>query len=251
MERDIFEPEHLAFRDTVRQFLARHVLPHHASWERAGMVERWVWKAAAEQGLLGLQAEEAYGGGGVDDFRFNVILDEEVARSGATGLTFGLQNDIVGPYFYSVATPGQKQRWLPGVCRGETILAIAMSEPDAGSDLQGIKTTAVRDGDHYVLNGTKRYITNAPEAGVFTVMARTDPLDKPSGEVWLRAENRSLAPKRYLLHEWHYGPYERLVELPAGFEGDASAHFGNGQIALRIERGGNRTDAVIVLPGSG
>ena len=175
MERDIFEPEHLAFRDTVRQFLARHVLPHHASWERAGMVERWVWKAAAEQGLLGLQAEEAYGGGGVDDFRFNVILDEEVARSGATGLTFGLQNDIVGPYFYSVATPGQKQRWLPGVCRGETILAIAMSEPDAGSDLQGIKTTAVRDGDHYVLNGAKTFISNGMLADLVVVVARTDP----------------------------------------------------------------------------
>lgn len=175
MERDIFEPEHLAFRDTVRKFLARHVLPHHASWEQAGMVERWVWKAAAGQGLLGLQAEEAYGGGGVDDFRFNVILDEEVARSGATGLTFGLQNDIVGPYLYSLATPEQKQRWLPGVCRGETILAIAMSEPDAGSDLQGIKTTAIRDGDQYVLNGTKTFISSGMLADLVVVVARTDP----------------------------------------------------------------------------
>jgi alkylation response protein AidB-like acyl-CoA dehydrogenase len=175
LERDIFEPEHLAFRATVRQFLARHVLPHHAAWEQAGMVERWVWKAAAERGLLGLQAEEAYGGGGVDDFRFNVILDEEVARSGATGLTFGLQNDIVGPYFYSLATPEQKQRWLPGVCRGETILAIAMSEPGAGSDLQGIKTTAVRHDDHYVLNGTKTFISSGVLADLVVVVARTDP----------------------------------------------------------------------------
>jgi alkylation response protein AidB-like acyl-CoA dehydrogenase len=157
VERDIFEPEHLAFRDTVRQFLTRHVLPHHASWERAGMVERWVWKAAADQGLLGLQAEEAYGGGGIDDFRFNVILDE----------------DIVGPYFYSLATREQKQRWLPGVCRGETILAIAMSEPNAGSDLQGIKTTAVRDGDHYVLNGTKTFISSGIMADLVIVVART------------------------------------------------------------------------------
>ena len=174
MKRDIFEPEHLVFRDTVRQFLTRHVLPHHASWEQAGMVERWVWKAAAEQGLLGLQAEEAYGGGGIADFRFNVILDEEIARSGATGLTFGLQNDIVGPYFYSLATREQKQRWLPGVCRGETILAIAMSEPNAGSDLQGIKTTAVRDGDHYVLNGTKTFISSGMLADLVIVVARTD-----------------------------------------------------------------------------
>ena len=174
MKRDIFEPEHLVFRDTVRQFLTRHVLPHHASWEQAGMVERWVWKAAAEQGLLGLQAEEAYGGGGIADFRFNVILDEEIARSGATGLTFGLQNDIVGPYFYSLATREQKQRWLPGVCRGETILAIAMTEPNAGSDLQGIKTTAVRDGDHYVLNGTKTFISSGMLADLVIVVARTD-----------------------------------------------------------------------------
>ena len=171
MERDIFEPEHLAFRDTVRQFLTRHVLPHHASWERAGMVERWVWKAAADQGLLGLQAEEAYGGGGIDDFRFNMILDEEIARSGATGLTFGLQNDIVGPYFYSLATREQKQRWLPGVCRGETILAIAMSEPNAGSDLRGIKTTAVRDGDHYIINGTKTFISSGIMADLVIVLA--------------------------------------------------------------------------------
>jgi len=174
VKRDIFEPEHLVFRDTVRQFLTRHVLPHHASWEQAGMVERWVWKAAAEQGLLGLQAEEAYGGGGIADFRFNVILDEEIARSGATGLTFGLQNDIVGPYFYSLATREQKQRWLPGVCRGETILAIAMTEPNAGSDLQGIKTTAVRDGDHYVLNGTKTFISSGMLADLVIVVARTD-----------------------------------------------------------------------------
>ena len=174
MKRDIFEPEHLVFRDTVRQFLTRHVLPHHASWEQAGMVERWVWKAAAEQGLLGLQAEETYGGGGIDDFRFNVILDEEIARSGATGLTFGLQNDIVGPYLYSLATREQKERWLPGVCRGETILAVAMSEPNAGSDLQGITTAAVRDGDHYVLNGTKTFISSGMLADLVVVVARTD-----------------------------------------------------------------------------
>jgi alkylation response protein AidB-like acyl-CoA dehydrogenase len=174
VKRDIFEPEHLAFRDTVRQFLTRHVLPHHASWEQAGMVERWVWKAAAEQGLLGLQVEEAYGGGGIDDFRFNVILDEEIARSGATGLTFGLQNDIVGPYLYSLATREQKDRWLPGVCRGDTILAVAMSEPEAGSDLQGITTTAVRDGDHYVLNGTKTFISSGMLADLVIVVARTD-----------------------------------------------------------------------------
>jgi alkylation response protein AidB-like acyl-CoA dehydrogenase len=173
VKRDIFEPEHLAFRDTVRQFLARHVRPHHASWEQAGMVERWVWKAAAEQGLLGLQAEEEYGGGGIDDFRFNVILDEEIARAGATGLTFGLQNDIVGPYFYSLATREQKQRWLPAVCRGESILAIAMTEPGAGSDLQGIKTTAVRHGDHYVLNGTKTFISSGLLADLVVVVART------------------------------------------------------------------------------
>jgi alkylation response protein AidB-like acyl-CoA dehydrogenase len=175
MDRNIFEPEHLAFRDTVRQFLARHVLPHHADWERSGLVERWVWKAAADQGLLGLQVEEEYGGGGSDDFRFNMVLDEEIARSGATGLTFGLQNDIVGPYLYSLATPRQKQRWLPGVCRGDTVLAIAMTEPGAGSDLQGITTKAVRNGDDYVLNGAKTFVSSGMLADLVIVVARTDP----------------------------------------------------------------------------
>jgi alkylation response protein AidB-like acyl-CoA dehydrogenase len=175
MDRNIFEPEHLAFRDTVRQFLARHVLPHHADWERSGLVERWVWKAAADQGLLGLQVEEEYGGGGSDDFRFNMVLDEEIARSGATGLTFGLQNDIVGPYLYSLATPRQKQRWLPGVCRGDTVLAIAMTEPGAGSDLQGITTKAVRNGDDYVLNGAKTFVSSGMLADLVIVVALTDP----------------------------------------------------------------------------
>jgi alkylation response protein AidB-like acyl-CoA dehydrogenase len=175
MDRNIFEPEHLAFRDTVRQFLARHVLPHHADWERSGLVERWVWKAAADQGLLGLQVEEEYGGGGSDDFRFNLVLDEEIARSGATGLTFGLQNDIVGPYLYSLATPRQKQRWLPGVCRGDTVLAIAMTEPGAGSDLQGITTKALRHGDDYVLNGAKTFVSSGMLADLVIVVALTDP----------------------------------------------------------------------------
>jgi alkylation response protein AidB-like acyl-CoA dehydrogenase len=192
MQRDLFEPEHLAFRDTVRQFLQRHVLPHHADWERAGIVERWVWKAAADQGLIALQVEEEYGGGGIDDFRFNMVLDEEVARSGATGLTFGLQNDIVGPYLYSLATPEQKQRWLPGYCRGETVLAIAMSEPGAGSDLQGITTKAIREGDHYVLNGAKTFVSSGMLADLVIVVARTDP-DAGSRGISLLVVERDMA----------------------------------------------------------
>jgi alkylation response protein AidB-like acyl-CoA dehydrogenase len=175
VQRDIFEPEHLAFRDTVRRFLQRHVTPHHAEWEKAGIVDRWVWKAAAEQGLIGIEAEERFGGGGISDFRFNALLDEEIARAGATGLTFGLQNDIVGPYLYSLANDEQKARWLPGVCSGDTVLAISMTEPGAGSDLQGIKSTAIRHGDHYILNGAKTFVSSGMLANLVIVVTRTDP----------------------------------------------------------------------------
>ena len=176
MDRDIFEPEHLAFRDAVREFLRRHVLPNHAEWERAGTVDRWVWRAAGDAGLLGLQVEERFGGGAVDDFRFNMVLDEEIARAGATGLTFGLQNDIVGPYLYSLGTEEQKQRWLPKLCRGELVMAIAMTEPGAGSDLKGIRATAIRNGgDFYLLNGAKTFVSSGMTADIVIVVARTDP----------------------------------------------------------------------------
>jgi alkylation response protein AidB-like acyl-CoA dehydrogenase len=174
MRRTLFEAEHDAFREAVRAFMDRHVTPHHAEWERAGIVDRDVWVEAGKQGLLGMDVPEELGGGGVADFRYNVVLDEEITRAGATGLGFGLHNDIVAPYLLTLGTAEQQRRWLPGFCSGELITAIAMSEPGAGSDLQRIRTQAARDGDDWVLSGSKTFITNGINADLVLVVARTD-----------------------------------------------------------------------------
>lgn len=175
MRRELFEPEHEAFRETVRTFINKELIPHSEEWEQAGQVSRQAWTAAGERGLLGFAVDEKYGGGGVDDFRFNVVFDEELVASGASGFGSPLHNDIVAPYLMELATEEQKQRWLPGFCSGETISAIAMTEPGAGSDLQGIRTTAVRDGDDFILNGQKTFISNGIMADLVIVVARTDP----------------------------------------------------------------------------
>jgi alkylation response protein AidB-like acyl-CoA dehydrogenase len=153
----LYEAEHDAFRAMLRDFLAKEVVPHHAAWEEAGVVDRSVWLKAGEQGLLGMDVPEEYGGGGVRDFRYNAILSAEISRVGASGLGFTLQNDVVAPYLVGLTTDEQKQRWLPGVTSGAIITAIAMTEPGAGSDLQGLTTTARRDADLVI------------------VVARTDP----------------------------------------------------------------------------
>ena len=175
MERDIFTEEHAAFRDLVRSFIAKEIAPHHEQWERDGMVSRDVWLAAGRTGLLGIEIDEKYGGGGLQDYRYYLILGEELARTGMHGPGFGVHNDIIGPYLQRLCTPEQCERWLPGYCSGEIITAIAMSEPGAGSDLQGIRTTAVRDGDHYILNGQKTFISNGQLCDLVIVVARTDP----------------------------------------------------------------------------
>jgi alkylation response protein AidB-like acyl-CoA dehydrogenase len=175
MQREIFTPEHGAFRELVLAFIAREITPYHRQWEQDGIVSREVWRAAGRAGLLGIHIEEKYGGGGDPDYRYYVILNEELARAGATGPMFHLHNDMIGPYLDRLCTPDQRERWLPGYCSGELIAAIAMTEPGAGSDLQGITTTAVRDGDHYVLNGQKTFISNGQLADIVIVVARTDP----------------------------------------------------------------------------
>ncbi|WP_327585784.1 acyl-CoA dehydrogenase family protein [Nonomuraea sp. NBC_00507] len=175
MERDLFDEEHLLFRDTVREFMAREVVPHHAQWEKDGIVPREVWKKAGELGMFGFSVPEEYGGAGVTDFRYNAVIVEEIMRHGATGLGFSLHNDVMAPYVVDLTNDEQKQRWLPGFASGELITAIAMSEPGAGSDLQGIRTTAVREGDHYVVNGQKTFITNGINADLVVVVAKTDP----------------------------------------------------------------------------
>jgi alkylation response protein AidB-like acyl-CoA dehydrogenase len=175
MKRQIFTEDHEAFRQTVRTFLAKEVEPHYEQWEKDGIVSREAWLAAGRQGLLGLAVPEEYGGGGNGDFRYAAVLGEEFARAGAAGLALGLHNDIIGPYLTSLATDEQKRRWLPGFCSGEIITAIAMTEPGAGSDLQGIRTTAEDAGDHWVLNGSKTFISNGILADLVIVVARTKP----------------------------------------------------------------------------
>ncbi|WP_336323634.1 acyl-CoA dehydrogenase family protein [Streptomyces lavendofoliae] len=175
MKRRIFDAEHDAFRETVRAFLAKEVAPHYEQWEKDGIVSRDAWLAAGRQGLLGIAVPEEYGGGGNTDFRYSAVLAEEFTRAGAPGLAIGLHNDIIGPYLTSLGTDEQKRRWLPGFCTGEIITAIAMTEPGAGSDLQGIRTTAEDQGDHWLLNGSKTFISNGILADLVVVVAKTTP----------------------------------------------------------------------------
>ncbi|MFI9208164.1 acyl-CoA dehydrogenase family protein [Streptomyces sp. NPDC053253] len=175
MKRQLYTADHEAFRATVRTFLAKEVLPYYEQWELDGIVAREAWRAAGRQGLLGIAVDEEYGGGGDPDFRYGAVLAEEFTRAGAPGLAIGLHNDIIGPYLTSLATDEQKRRWLPGFCSGETVTAIAMTEPGAGSDLQGIRTTAEDHGDHWILNGSKTFISNGILADLVIVVARTTP----------------------------------------------------------------------------
>ncbi|MBB6379643.1 alkylation response protein AidB-like acyl-CoA dehydrogenase [Pseudonocardia eucalypti] len=178
MQRNIFADDadgFGSFRDLARTFVAREVEPHHERWEEEGQVSREVWLAAGKAGLLGMEVPEEYGGGGVEDFRYNAILNEELVRAGASGIGFPLQNDVVAPYLMRLCNDEQRRRWLPGFCSGELITAIAMTEPGTGSDLQGIQTTAVRDGSDWVLNGAKTFITNGIMADLVIVVAKTDP----------------------------------------------------------------------------
>ncbi|MGU3433377.1 acyl-CoA dehydrogenase family protein [Actinomycetes bacterium M1A6_2h] len=175
MERTLFEPEHELFRESYKKFLAQHVAPFHDEWEKQNIVDRGVWVEAGKQGFLGTAAPEDFGGGGVKDFRYNAVITEETTRAGFSGIGFTLHNDVVAPYLIDLANDEQKARWLPGFCSGEIITAIAMTEPGTGSDLQGIKTRAVRDGDDWVLNGSKTFITNGINADLIIVVACTDP----------------------------------------------------------------------------
>jgi alkylation response protein AidB-like acyl-CoA dehydrogenase len=175
MLRNLYEPEHDAFRDSVRSFCEKFIAPHHAEWEKAGVVDRALWLEAGKQGLLGTDVPEEFGGGGVKDFRYNCVVAEEVVKVGGSGVGFTLHNDVVAPYLLKLATDEQKARWLPGFTSGELITAIAMSEPGAGSDLQGLQTHAHLDGDSWVLNGSKTFITNGINADLVIVVAKTDP----------------------------------------------------------------------------
>lgn len=173
--RRLYDDEHEQFREVIRAFVDQHAAPHAQRWAADGKVDRWLFTKAAEAGILGFALPEEYGGGGADDFRFNAIMGEELARNpvsdGMAGIA--LQNDIVFPYFVDLTNDEQKQRWLPGIAAGELVTAIAMTEPGTGSDLAGIRTSAVRDGDDYVINGSKTFISNGQNADLVVVAVRT------------------------------------------------------------------------------
>lgn len=177
MIRPLYDEEHEQFRASVRRFLEKEAMPRHAEWERAGVVDRDLFRKAGDNGFLAMAAPEEYGGGGVDDFRYNVVIGEEVQRLGlgGTGLSITLHNDICLPYFLHLTSDKQKARWLPGICSGKLITAIAMTESGAGSDLASIATTAIREGDHYVVNGSKTFITNGINADLVITAVKTNP----------------------------------------------------------------------------
>ena len=183
MQRSHFTQEHELFREAVRAFIAAEMVPNNEEWEAAGIVDRSLFKKAGALGFLGMAAPVEHGGGGVDDFRFNMVIAEEIQRAGvnAAGLGWSLHNDICLPYFLALATDEQKARWLPGICSGELITAVAMTEPGMGSDLASMATTAIRDGDHYVVNGSKTFITNGINADLVITAVKTDPSQRHAG----------------------------------------------------------------------
>jgi alkylation response protein AidB-like acyl-CoA dehydrogenase len=183
MRRRLFEVEHEEFRKSVRAFLAKEVVPHLEAWEAAGIVPRELFTTAGAAGFLGMAIPEEFGGGGVSDFRFNAVLGEEIMHAGAAGAGLGLtlHNDICLPYFLDLATEKQRRRWLPGIASGELITAIAMTEPGMGSDLAGMATTALRKADHYLVNGSKAFVSSGINADLIITAVKTDPRERHQG----------------------------------------------------------------------
>jgi len=189
IERTLFESDHQAFADSFQRFVEKEIIPFHADWEDQGYVDRAVWHKAGENGFLCMTLPEEYGGAGADRL-YSVLQMEAIARTGTTGIGFGLHSEIVAPYLLHYGTEEQKRKFLPRLASGAMVGAIAMSEPAAGSDLQGIKTTAVKsaDGSHYVLNGSKTFITNGWHADLVVVVAKTDPSAGAKGTSLLLVE---------------------------------------------------------------
>ncbi|HEX2384711.1 MAG TPA: acyl-CoA dehydrogenase family protein [Acidimicrobiales bacterium] len=183
MRRELFDDEHEQFRTSVRRWLEKEVVPHQDEWDEAGIVPRSMFTDAGHHGFLGMAIPEEFGGGGVDDFRYNLVINEEVQATGvgAAGLGLTLHNDICLPYFLRYCSDEQRERWLPGIAAGALITAIAMTEPGMGSDLASMATTAVRDGDHYVVNGSKTFITNGINADLVITAVKTDPSERHRG----------------------------------------------------------------------
>ena len=191
MRRDVFTDEHESFRALIRDFVAKEVVPHHAAWEKAGRLPREIFEKLGTLGVLGIAIPEEYGGAGIEDYRYNVVLQEEAARALVTLGTVRTQLDVILPYFLAYADEEQRERWFPGLASGRLLTAIAMTEPGTGSDLAGMRTTAVRDGDHYILNGAKTFITGGLLADLVIVVARTstDPENRRAGLTLLVVED--------------------------------------------------------------
>ncbi|MCY6379706.1 acyl-CoA dehydrogenase family protein [Hoeflea prorocentri] len=179
-KRTVFSDEHEMFRDQVRRFVEEEIRPYHDQWEKDGRVSRQAWLKAGENGLLCAAMPEEYGGAGAD-FLFSMVVMEELARAGAMGPGFSLHSDIVAPYLLYYGTEELKKEWLPKMARGEAIGALGMTEPGAGSDVQGIKTTAIRDGDDFVINGQKVFITNGGNCDLIVLACKTDPAEGAKG----------------------------------------------------------------------
>ncbi|MFG2959164.1 acyl-CoA dehydrogenase family protein [Streptomyces sp. NPDC048291] len=191
MRRQIFTADHEEFRTLVREFVAKEVVPNYTSWEQEGRLPRELFERLGALGVLGMAIPEEYGGSGIADYRYNVVLQEEASRALVTLGTVRTQLDVILPYFLAYADAEQRQRWFPGLAAGRLLTAIAMTEPGTGSDLAGIRTTAVRDGDTYLLNGAKTFITGGLLADLVIVVARTsaDPADRRAGLTLLVVED--------------------------------------------------------------
>ena len=189
IERTLFSADHEAFRDSFRRFMDKEIAPHHEAWEEQGYVDRAVWNKAGENGFLCMTLPEAYGGSDADKL-YSVVQMEELARAGFSGIGYGLHSEIVAPYILHYGTEAQKQKYLPKLATGEMVGAIAMSEPGAGSDLQGIRTSAVKEGNHYVVNGSKIFISNGYLADVIILVTKTDPSAGAKGTTLMLLETK-------------------------------------------------------------
>ena len=194
VKRSLYNEDHVAFADSFRRFVAQEITPDYLQWEAEGIAPRSLYKKAGDNGFIGMAIPQEFGGGGSHDFRFNSVIAEELAYAGIGGAGQGLtlHNDITTPYFTDICNDEQKARWLPGIASGDLITAIAMTEPGTGSDLAGIATTARRDGDRYILNGSKTFITNGINSDLVIVAAKTDPSQRHAG-MSLMVVERSMA----------------------------------------------------------
>ena len=194
VKRSLYNEDHVAFADSFRRFVAQEITPDYLKWEAEGIAPRSLYKKAGDNGFIGMAIPQEFGGGGSHDFRFNSVIAEELAYAGIGGAGQGLtlHNDITTPYFTDICNDEQKARWLPGIASGELITAVAMTEPGTGSDLAGIATTARRDGDRYILNGSKTFITNGINSDLVIVAAKTDPSQRHAG-MSLMVVERSMA----------------------------------------------------------